>query len=56
MEGLLKIKLDADGFDPLKLPLNIVFDNEAGIDMGGVSKEYFKLLIEELFDPNLGMF
>lgn len=24
--------------------------------MGGVSKEYFKLLIEELFDPNLGMF
>lgn len=24
--------------------------------MGGVSKEFFKLIMQELFDPNLGMF
>ena len=29
---------------------------EPGVDEGGVRKEFFQLIIKELFDPNLGMF
>jgi len=39
------------GHDPLKLPLKIIFDKEAGIDEGGLIREYFKLIIEQLFKP-----
>ena len=55
VEKLIKIK-PSKGFDPLKLPLQIVFEKEAGIDMGGVAKEYFKLICEQIFNPNMGMF
>ncbi len=42
--------------DPLKLPLKTEFENEPGIDMGGVMKEYFSLIMKELFNPQYGMF
>lgn len=29
---------------------------EQGIDEGGVKKEFFLLLVRQLFDPNYGMF
>jgi ubiquitin-protein ligase E3 A len=29
---------------------------EPGIDEGGVRKEFFQLLIKNLFDPQYGMF
>lgn len=45
-----------NGKDPLKLPLKIYFTGEAGIDVGGVSKEYFSLIMKELFNPAFGMF
>ena len=32
----------------------VEFDGEQGIDEGGVSKEFFQLVIEELFNPNFG--
>ena len=40
----------------LKKPLKVVFEGEPGIDEGGVRKEFFMLVIKELFDPQFGMF
>ena len=40
----------------LKKPLRIQFKGEPGIDEGGVRKEFFQLLVRQLFDPNYGMF
>lgn len=39
-----------------KKPLKIIFDNEDGIDAGGVRKEYYQLLTKQLLDPSYGMF
>lgn len=39
-----------------KKPLKVQFIGEQGIDEGGVRKEFFQLLIKELFDVNYGMF
>lgn len=40
----------------LRKPLRVKFIGEQGIDEGGVRKEFFHLLIEELFNPNYAMF
>ncbi|KAF8822143.1 putative E3 ubiquitin-protein ligase [Cardiosporidium cionae] len=40
----------------LKKGLKIKFDGEEGVDEGGVQKEFFQLLIQELFNPDYGMF
>jgi len=40
----------------LKKPLKVKFAGEQGIDQGGVKKEFFMLLIRQLFDLNFGMF
>ena len=40
----------------LRRRLRIIFDGEQGIDQGGLTKEYFQLIIEELFDIKFGMF
>ena len=37
-------------------PLRVMFKGEPGIDEGGVRKEFFQLLIKELFNPNYAMF
>eukprot|EP00794_Sanderia_malayensis_P012026 gene12026-13267_t len=37
-------------------PLKVVFNGEEGIDAGGLRKEFFLLLIEEIFDLKYGMF
>jgi len=34
----------------------VKFDGEAGIDEGGVQKEWFQLLVAELFSLKYGMF
>ena len=39
-----------------KKQLRIKFSGEQGVDEGGVKKEFFILLIRQLFDPNYGMF
>jgi hypothetical protein len=43
---------------PLELlkPLRIVFHGEEGADAGGLKKEFFQLLMEQVFDPSYGMF
>jgi ubiquitin-protein ligase E3 A len=38
-----------------KKPLKVKFEGEEGIDEGGVQKEFFQILISELFDPKFGM-
>ncbi|CAK0890930.1 unnamed protein product [Prorocentrum cordatum] len=40
----------------LKRTLKVVFEGEQGVDEGGVQKEFFQLLLEQLYDPNFGMF
>mgnify|MGYP003345288733 CR=1 FL=1 len=34
----------------------VKFANEDGVDEGGVAREYFRLLSEQLFSPEYGMF
>jgi hypothetical protein len=38
----------------LKKPLKVVFVGEAGVDEGGVTKEFFQLLTRELFNVSYG--
>ncbi|GAA5972605.1 hypothetical protein JCM11641_002933 [Rhodosporidiobolus odoratus] len=40
----------------LKKPLRVAFEDEEGIDAGGLRKEWFLLLCRQLFDPQYGMF
>ncbi|XP_067105977.1 probable E3 ubiquitin-protein ligase HERC3 isoform X1 [Osmerus mordax] len=40
----------------LKKPLKVIFDGEEAVDAGGVTKEFFLLLLKELLDPLYGMF
>jgi hypothetical protein len=39
-----------------KKPLKVHFVGEKGIDAGGLRKEFFQLIIQELFDARYGMF
>ncbi|XP_042898021.1 ubiquitin-protein ligase E3A [Parasteatoda tepidariorum] len=39
-----------------KKQLVVEFDGEQGIDEGGVSKEFFQLVVEEIFNPDFAMF
>lgn len=40
----------------LKKPLKVVFADEEAIDAGGVTKEFFHLITQKLFDVKYGMF
>ena len=40
----------------LQNPIKVKFIGEQGVDEGGVRKEFFLLLIRQIFDPNYGMF
>ena len=40
----------------LRNELKVKFKGEQGVDEGGVRKEFFILLIRQIFDPNYGMF
>lgn len=42
--------------DELKRKLTIRFDGEAGLDYGGVAREFFFLLSREMFSPAYGLF
>jgi hypothetical protein len=53
---ILPPKKEPGQLDPLKLPLTVRFKGEPGIDEGGLSKEYFKLIMAELFSEKYGMF
>jgi ubiquitin-protein ligase E3 A len=40
----------------LKKPLKVHFIGEEGVDEGGVQKEFFQLIVKQIFDVNFGMF
>lgn len=40
----------------LKKQLVVEFEGEQVVDEGGVSKEFFQLIVEEIFNPDYGMF
>ncbi|KAL6756665.1 hypothetical protein V8C86DRAFT_2644732 [Haematococcus lacustris] len=40
----------------LRKPLKVKFAGEEGVDEGGVQKEFFQLLVRELFNSDYGMF
>lgn len=40
----------------LKKQLVVEFEGEQGVDEGGVSKEFFQLVVEQIFNPDYGMF
>jgi len=40
----------------LKKPLKVIFDGEEGIDEGGVAKEFFQLLIRDMFNVKYAHF
>ena len=42
--------------DDLKKPLKVQFVGEEGIDEGGVQKEFFQLIMSQIFDVSYGMF
>merc|ERR1719422_957630 len=44
------------GAQAYKKPLKVVFNGEEAVDEGGVQKEFFQLLIEELYNEDFGMF
>lgn len=48
------LQLERKSIHDLKKQLRVQFVGEEGVDEGGVQKEFFQLLIRELFDPNYG--
>lgn len=44
------------GGEDIKKGLRIVFQGEEGVDAGGLKKEWFLLLVREVFNPDHGMF
>ncbi|KAL2021172.1 hypothetical protein VTK56DRAFT_7478 [Thermocarpiscus australiensis] len=44
------------GGEDIKKGLKIIFQGEEGVDAGGLRKEWFLLLVRELFNPDHGMF
>jgi E3 ubiquitin-protein ligase HECTD2 len=42
------------GTEDIKKGLRIVFKGEEGVDIGGIRKEWFLLLVREVFNPNHG--
>ncbi|KAK5660780.1 hypothetical protein OQA88_12147 [Cercophora sp. LCS_1] len=44
------------GAEDIKKGLKIIFRGEEGVDAGGLKKEWFLLLVREVFNPDYGMF
>ncbi|CDH49286.1 ubiquitin-protein ligase e3a [Lichtheimia corymbifera JMRC:FSU:9682] len=49
-------QLEQKTIHDLKKQLRVQFVGEEGVDEGGVQKEFFQLIIRDLFDPKYGMF
>ncbi|KAM3967385.1 HECT and RLD domain containing E3 ubiquitin ligase 4 [Aphomia sociella] len=50
------LQISSHDSSQLKKPLRIAFEGEEAEDAGGVKKEFFLLLLKEIFDPVYGMF
>lgn len=54
--NLLQLEMIAmENPSDLRKQLFVEFEGEQGLDEGGVSKEFFQLIVEELFNPDIGM-
>jgi hypothetical protein len=42
--------------DELRGRLHVTFQNEVGVDAGGLSREFFEILAKEMFNPNYALF
>lgn len=54
---LLHLQLEMTAMEnpaDLKKQLYVEFEGEQGVDEGGVSKEFFQLVVEEIFNPDIG--
>lgn len=54
---ILILQLEMVAFDnpgDLKKQMVVEFEGEQGIDEGGVSKEFFQLIVEQIFNPDYG--
>ena len=40
----------------LREKVKIVFENESGVDAGGLTREWYSLIVEEIFNPRNGLF
>ncbi|KAL2629156.1 hypothetical protein R1flu_013842 [Riccia fluitans] len=49
-------QLSVCSYTELKKPLKVAFHGEAGVDGGGVTKEFFQILVRDLFSVSYGMF
>jgi len=54
-DTLLQISAVQHQLEDLKKPLKVIFKGEEGIDEGGVQKEFFQLIVRQMFDLNYGM-
>ncbi|KAI8064795.1 uncharacterized protein B0P05DRAFT_476221 [Gilbertella persicaria] len=50
------LQLEEKSIHDLKKQLRVQFVGEEGVDEGGVQKEFFQLIVREVFDPKYGMF
>ena len=42
--------------DQWKMPLRLTFEEEAGVDEGGLTKEWFTLLSKHMFNEDMALF
>ncbi|KAL2913858.1 hypothetical protein HK105_206592 [Polyrhizophydium stewartii] len=49
-------QLEGKSAHDLKKQLRVSFEGEEGIDEGGVQKEFFQLVVRDMFRPDYGMF
>ncbi|XP_039264835.2 ubiquitin-protein ligase E3A-like isoform X1 [Styela clava] len=56
-DALVRLELIAEE-NPrdLRKQLYVEFEGEQGVDEGGVSKEFFQLVVNQIFNPDYGMF
>jgi len=56
-DALVRLEIiSRDNVADLKKQLIVEFEGEQGVDEGGVSKEFFQLIVEQIFNPDYGMF
>jgi ubiquitin-protein ligase E3 A len=56
MFNILKFQLESRRAYDFKKQLRVTFVGEDGIDEGGVQKEFFKLAMDTIFDPEYGIY
>ncbi|XP_065205619.1 ubiquitin-protein ligase E3A isoform X2 [Planococcus citri] len=56
-DALMRLELSChESPQDFKKQLMVEFEGEQGMDEGGISKEFFQLIVEEIFNPDYGMF